>query len=119
MPRVQAAPRAHSAAGHAHTRPVPDRAATRSRPVTERVITRDRRAEARRRQRHFRRRRRDLVTDATLGLLLAIVLISVTAGLGILLLLVMPLGGALVALTIAERRVARRRRATRSRSPHH
>jgi hypothetical protein len=96
LPKVQAAPRAHSAADHVPGRPAPDRPRART-------------AEARRRERHFRRRRRDLLADAALGLLLAIVLLSATAGLGVLLLLVMPLAAGLVALSIVERRLARRR----------
>jgi Flp pilus assembly protein TadB len=48
------------------------------------VASRDAVRERRRRELHFRRRRRDLLQDGVLGLLLAIVLLSVTAGLGVL-----------------------------------
>lgn len=66
-------------------------------------------AERRRRRRHFARRRRDLVTDATAGLILAIVLILVTAGLGVLALLLVPLVAGLLAATVIERRRATHR----------
>jgi hypothetical protein len=70
---------------------------------------RSRTAERRRRERHFRRRRRDLVEDLGLGLLLAIVIISVTAGLGVVAMLEIPLGAAVIGSIVAER-VRRRRR---------
>ena len=61
------------------------------------------RSEHRRRERHFRRRRRDLLEDALLGLVLAIVLISLTAGLGVLALIVLPVGLALIAAPVMVR----------------
>src|SRR5262249_14630748 len=61
------------------------------------------RAERRRRQRHFRLRRRDLVLDTAMALGLTVVLISVTAGLGVLALLELPVSGVLVGSLIVER----------------
>jgi hypothetical protein len=66
-------------------------------------------AERRRRQRHFARRRRDLIQDAGAALVIAVFLISVTAGLGVLALLEIPLAGTLVVSLIAERSLTRRR----------
>jgi hypothetical protein len=79
-----------------------------------------RRAERRRRERHFRRRRRDLLEDAIVALLAALILISVTAGLGVLALLEMPLAMLLITSSLIERRSrgrrgAAQRRLTRSR----
>jgi len=71
---------------------------------------RARNAERRRRERHFRRRRRDLLEDAAIALIVVIVLLSVTAGLGVLALLELPIGGSLVACSIAERRLRARRK---------
>ncbi len=70
--------------------PAPDRAA----------------ADRRRRARHYQLRRRDLVEDLAAGLLLAIMLFVVTAGLGIVALLEFPL----VAMLLAPSVIARRRR---------
>lgn len=47
--------------------------------------------------------------DTGLALLIAILLLSVTAGLGILLLLEIPVGVALIGASLAERRFGRRR----------
>lgn len=74
-------------------------------------------AERRRRQRHFRRRRRDLLEDVALALLLTIVLISVTAGLGVLLLLEAPLAAAVIGSFVLERRLRRARAATPRQRP--
>ncbi|HEY2259835.1 MAG TPA: hypothetical protein VGH45_08980 [Solirubrobacteraceae bacterium] len=65
--------------------------------------------ERRRRCRHFARRRRDLVEDAVLGLLLAAVLLSVTGGLGVLALIEL-----LVVSTVLGVGVVRRLRGRRS-----
>lgn len=72
-------------------------------------------AQRRRRQRHFARRRRDLLQDAGAALVIAVFLISATAGLGVLALLEIPLAGALIASLLAERVIARRRAAPASR----
>jgi hypothetical protein len=61
-------------------------------------------AERRRRQQHFRLRRRDLLVDAVLGLVLAILLLSETAGLGILAVLLLPATLVLLATGFARRR---------------
>jgi hypothetical protein len=99
MAKAHAAPRANSAAEHRPARPEPGLAPVRKAP---------RSTERRRREQHFRRRRRDLLADAVLALLLAIVLMSLTAGLGILLLMVLPVGAGLVAYRVIQRRLARR-----------
>jgi hypothetical protein len=65
--------------------------------------------ERRRRERHYRLRRRDLWIDAGLAVALTIALISITAGLGVLALLELPIAGALIASLVAERVVGRRR----------
>jgi hypothetical protein len=102
---VQPAERTHT--------PRRSRTSTRTAADTER---RTRAAERRRRERHFRRRRLDLLQDAGLALVVTIVLISQTAGLGVLALLMVPLAGVLVGSCIAVRaRHHRRRRRARHR----
>lgn len=71
--------------------------------------------ERRRRERHFRRRRRDLVEDAAIACALSIVLISVTAGLGVLALVELPVAALVAASLIAERMRAEPTRRRRSR----
>jgi hypothetical protein len=73
-----------------------------------------RRLERRRRERHFRRRRRDLLEDTGLALAVATVLFIVTAGLGVLALLELPIAALLLLSGIAER-LRRRRRPVRQR----
>jgi hypothetical protein len=73
------------------------------------------RSERRRRERHFARRRRDLLEDTGLALIFTLILISVTAGLGVVVLLEIPLGTALVASVIIPR-VRRRRQSARART---
>jgi Flp pilus assembly protein TadB len=65
-------------------------------------------AERRRREQHFRLRRRDLLVDAALGLLLAVVLLAETAGLGVLALLVLPAAFLLLVSGLVRRRSRRR-----------
>jgi hypothetical protein len=85
------------------------RAEHRSHPLpvsTLRAATRRNRTpvgERRRRERHFRRRRRDLLEDTGIALLLAIILVSVTAGLGVLALLELPVVLALLGSGLAAR----------------
>jgi hypothetical protein len=67
--------------------------------------------ERRRRERHYRLRRRDLLEDVGAGLLVTVLLLMLTAGLGVLALLDLVLLGLLVAAGALERR--RRRRAGR------
>jgi Flp pilus assembly protein TadB len=99
MAKAHAAPRANSAAEPRRARPQTGLAPVRTAP---------RSTERRRREQHFRRRRRDLLTDAILALVLAIVLTSLTAGLGILLLVVVPMAAGLVAYRVVQHRLARR-----------
>lgn len=72
---------------------------------------RDTRAEARRRMRLIRRRRLDLLQDGLLALILAVIVLTVSAGLAVVALLAAPAGLVLVASLIVERR---RRRPSRS-----
>jgi Flp pilus assembly protein TadB len=92
MARAQVAPRARSAAEIAD--PPPRR--------QERVS-----AERRRRARHYAARRRDLTIDVALGLFVAVVLLSLTAGLGVLALVLVPLAIVLVVTGVLDRRRAR------------
>ncbi len=70
--------------------------------------------EQRRRERHFARRRRDLLEDVGLALLLTLTLVSLTAGLGVIALLEIPMAGILLASVVVPR-VRRRRLHVRSR----
>lgn len=65
--------------------------------------------ERRRRERHFRRRRRDLLEDTGIGLVLTFFLLSTTAGLGVLALIEVLLAAAIIASMFTERAVKRRR----------
>ncbi len=87
-------------------RPAPRRSQRASvSPRTERAA----KLELRRRERHFRRRRRDLLEDAGFALVVTITLLTVTAGLGILALIEVPIAAALVTSVLAERAIKRRR----------
>jgi hypothetical protein len=66
--------------------------------------------ERRRRERHWRALRRDLVQDMTVALLLMLLALLLTAGLGVMALLELPVGAAVVGSFIAERARAKRRR---------
>jgi uncharacterized membrane protein len=68
------------------------------------------RAERRRRERHFARRRRDLLEDVALALLLTIFALILTAGLGVIALIEIPVAGAAIGSVVLERWVRRRRR---------
>jgi hypothetical protein len=72
--------------------------------------------ERRRRERHFQRRRRDLLEDTALALLITVVLISITAGLGVLTLIILPAAGLMAAAGLAMRVRRARRHATERRS---
>jgi len=76
------------------------------------------RAERRRRQRHFRLRRRDLVLDTAMALGLTLILISMTAGLGVLALLELPIAGVLIGSLIVERVWRMRQVRGSARRPH-
>ncbi|HWF51500.1 MAG TPA: hypothetical protein VG294_12745 [Solirubrobacteraceae bacterium] len=67
------------------------------------------RLERRRRVMHFRRRRRDLLEDCVAGLVLMIFAIVLTPGLGMLALLEIPVGLAVIGSVVAERRIRKRR----------
>jgi predicted anti-sigma-YlaC factor YlaD len=83
-------------------------------PGSARTQTRARAsAERRRRQRHFARRRRDLLEDTALALLVTVVLLTVTAGLGVIALLEIPMAVTLLA-TILIPRVRRHRQGVRT-----
>lgn len=94
----------------------PSPAAARARPAAEpssplrpsRASRASRRpkstADRRRRERHYRLRRRDLIQDLGAGLLGAVLLFMLTAGLGVLALI----DFALVGLLIASRMIGRR-----------
>jgi hypothetical protein len=69
---------------------------------------RARRAERQRRERHLRRLRRDLLEDVAMAIGLMIVILSVTAGLGVVALLEIPVGAAVLASFLVERRIRRR-----------
>jgi hypothetical protein len=78
-------------------------------------------AQRRRRERHFRLRRRDLLFDTIAGAALSVLLISLTAGLGVLALIVVPAGAILLATRLAGRSGHRRpphRRPPHGRPPH-
>ncbi len=66
-------------------------------------------SERARRQRHLRRLRRDLLVDVTSALVLMIVVLSLTAGLGVVLLLEVPVAGLLTLSFVLERRRRSRR----------
>jgi hypothetical protein len=85
----------------ARVRPAPHRPAA-SRPPGALAT------ERRRRERHYRLRRRDLLGDVGAGLLVTVLLLVLTAGLGVLALLDLALLGLLVASAVVERRRSRR-----------
>jgi len=100
MTRSQAAARVRSAPHRPSPSPAP------SRPSG--VLA----TERRRRERHYRLRRRDLLEDVGAGLLVTVLLLMLTAGLGVLALLDLALLALLVASGVVERR--RRRHARRN-----
>jgi hypothetical protein len=77
------------------------------RPVDRAVVV-----ERRRRAQLVRQRRRDLVTDAAIALALTLLAVVLTAGLGVLALIEVPVALALVGTVLMERRTRKRRRAT-------
>jgi Flp pilus assembly protein TadB len=79
----------------------------------------DRRSsERRRRRRHLQQLRRDLLVDGGLALVLTVLVLSATAGLGVVALLEVPIGAAVLLSFVLERRARRRSRSTRRyRSP--
>jgi hypothetical protein len=95
-------------------RPEPDPRRTRDRgagPSPTAGPARGSRArERRRRERHYRLRRRDLLQDTLIAVALAVVMLTTTAGLGVVAILVFATGGALIATIVAERIIRRRAR---------
>jgi hypothetical protein len=67
------------------------------------------RAARRRRQRHVRLLRRDLLADVVAAVVLTILMLSVTAGLGALALAEIPVAGAVIGSFVLERRRRTRR----------
>jgi hypothetical protein len=63
----------------------------------------------RRRSQHFARRRRDLLEDAAAALLVTLLAITLTAGLGVVVLIEVPVALALVSSCLVDRRRHRRR----------
>lgn len=109
-----------ASARHLQTRE-PERGLRRSAPARSgpgRARARTR-AERRRRQRHFARRRRDLLEDAALALVLTLILISLTAGLGVIALIEGPLATGLLASVLVPRWRRRAAQAPGSRSRRH
>jgi hypothetical protein len=68
----------------------------------------------RQRQRHLRRLRRDLLEDGAIALVLTILIVTVTAGLGVIALIAAPVAGVLLGSWLLERS-ARIRPAARAR----
>jgi hypothetical protein len=75
----------------------------------EEEVERAARIERRRRVVHFRRRRRDLLEDCGAALVLMIFAIILTPGLGMLALLEIPVGLAVIGSVVWERRRRKRR----------
>jgi hypothetical protein len=73
--------------------------------------TRDRAArnERIRRERHLRRRRRDLLVDTAVALVVTVLTLSLTAGLGVVALLQIPVAGAIAGSFLLERSLRKRR----------
>jgi hypothetical protein len=65
--------------------------------------------ERRRRERHYRLRRRDLLQDTLIAVALAFIVLTTSAGLGVVAILVFATGGVLVATIAAERALKRKR----------
>jgi hypothetical protein len=88
----------------------PSQASARVRPAPHRPAPSSSRpsgvppTERRRRERHYRLRRRDLLEDVGAGLLVTVLLLMLTAGLGVLALLDVALVALLVASGVVERR---------------
>lgn len=70
-------------------------------------------SESRKRRRQLQQLRRDLLVDGGLALVLTVLVLSATAGLGVVALLEVPIAGAVLLSFALERRARRRARATR------
>jgi hypothetical protein len=71
------------------------------------------RAQRRRRRQHIQRLRRDLLEDFGLGFVLALLALTMTAGLGVIAILELPLLAVVAGSFVVERRRRRRRAACR------
>jgi Flp pilus assembly protein TadB len=71
----------------------------------------------RRRAQHFARRRRDLLEDIAAALLVTLLAITLTAGLGVVVLIELPVALALVSSYLVDRRRHRRRSRWRRHKP--
>jgi hypothetical protein len=92
-------------------RPAPPRPShPQPRPASARPLTVDRAAmlERRRRISHFRRRRRDLLGDAALAIVLMVLALILTPGLGVLAIIEIPVALALIGTILGERRIRKR-----------
>lgn len=83
-------------------------------PDDAQASARSRRLERRRRELHLRRLRRDLLEDFGIAIVLMILVLVITAGLGVVALLEIPVAGAVVASYVLERRRRVKRRARRA-----
>src|ERR1700689_4843390 len=81
-----------------------DRATGRPRPRQVRPpLDRAARIERRRREQHWRRLRRDLLEDGVMAVALAVLVITVTAGLGVVALLAVPATGVVLGSFVVQR----------------
>lgn len=85
----------------------------RSRSASQRV-DRAVRIERRRRVQHLRRRRRDLLEDVAMAVVLTIVVMILTAGLGVVAIIEVPVAVAVLGSVLMEREIRKRRIAHRS-----
>jgi Flp pilus assembly protein TadB len=67
------------------------------------------RAERRRREQHLRRRRRDLLEDVVIAIVLTIVALIWTAGLGVIAIVAVPVACAVIGSFLVERWLRKRR----------
>jgi hypothetical protein len=101
----------------ASTRATPTPSGRVRQPRTSASSSRAAATERRARERHLRRRRRDLLEDAAVALVVTIFALIVSAGLGVIALLEVPVGAIVLAsLLIERRRRGRRARAARARA---
>lgn len=71
------------------------------------------RIERRRRLTHIRRRRRDLLEDCVLAIVVLVFALIVTPGLGVLALIEVPVALGLIGTVLVERRIRKKRQASR------
>src|SRR5436190_14776377 len=98
-------------ARRASSRALPsDRPRPSSVPASRGPMDRSAREVRRQRQRHLRRRRRDLLEDVCLAIVLTIGLIVATAGLGVVVIIDFSIAAAMIASVVLERRMRNRAR---------